>query len=188
MDYGYDYGYTTTSVNTGLLAGVGAVMIIFYLAIIAFSIVVMWKIFKKAGKEGWIALIPFYNLYTLFEITWGNGWLFLLTFLSIIPFIGSIAVLVIAILTNIKLAKAFGKSGGFAVGLIFLSLIFMAILAFDNSEYVGVEGKTASAPNTVPNIEPQQVAPTTPVEPVAPAEPVAPTETVEEQPNDLSNQ
>ena len=37
-----------------------------------------------------------------------------------------------------ELAKAFGKSGGFAVGLIFLSVIFYCILAFDKSEYLGV--------------------------------------------------
>ena len=49
-----------------------------------------------------------------------------------------IANFVIAIITMVKLAKAFGKSGGFAVGLIFLSVIFYCILAFDQSEYAGV--------------------------------------------------
>jgi hypothetical protein len=37
----------------------------------------------------------------------------------------------------IALAQVFGKSGGFAVGLIFLSLIFMAILAFGDAKYLG---------------------------------------------------
>ena len=37
----------------------------------------------------------------------------------------------------IKLAKAFGKSSGFAAGLIFLNVIFMGILAFDDSVYSG---------------------------------------------------
>ena len=37
-----------------------------------------------------------------------------------------------------NLAKAFGKSGGFAVGLVFLSVIFYCILAFDQSQYMGV--------------------------------------------------
>ena len=40
-----------------------------------------------------------------------------------------------------KLAKAFGKSGGFAVGLIFLPYVFYPILAFDGSVYQGVPGK-----------------------------------------------
>ena len=40
---------------------------------------------------------------------------------------------------NLKIAKAFGKGTGFAVGLILLPFIFQLILAFDKSEYVGVE-------------------------------------------------
>ena len=43
-----------------------------------------------------------------------------------------------AIITMVKLAKAFGKSGGFAVGLIFLSIIFYCILAFGDAQYIGV--------------------------------------------------
>lgn len=169
----------TTGAAAGVVAGLLVVYVIFILAMAIFGIVVMWKIFQKAGKEGWIALIPFYNLYTLFEITWGNGWLFLLIFLSIIPVIGGIAVLVIIILTNIKLANAFGKSGGFAVGLIFLGIIFMAILAFDKSEYIGVDGKTTSAPNTASNNDYVSPQPTTPVEP---------TTSIEQQSNDTNNE
>ena len=101
------------------------------LAIIVLGIVAMWKVFEKAGEPGWAAIIPFYNLYVLFKITWGNGWKFLLLLIPIANF-------VIAIITMVKLAKAFGKSGGFAVGLIFLSVIFYCILAFDQSEYAGV--------------------------------------------------
>ena len=49
-----------------------------------------------------------------------------------------VANIVIYIITMVKLAKAFNRSGGFAVGLIFLSVIFYCILAFDTSTYVGV--------------------------------------------------
>jgi hypothetical protein len=38
---------------------------------------------------------------------------------------------------DIKLAKAFGKGAGFMVGLILLPVIFMPILAFDSSSYLG---------------------------------------------------
>ena len=37
----------------------------------------------------------------------------------------------------VMLAKVFGKGAGFTVGLIFLPLIFLGILAFDSSEYEG---------------------------------------------------
>lgn len=98
------------------------------------GIVAMWKIFVKAGEPGWAAIIPFYSTYVLFKITWGNGWKFLLL---LIPF----ANIVFIIITMVKLAKAFGKGGGFAVGLIFLSVIFYCILAFGDARYVGVPQK-----------------------------------------------
>lgn len=42
------------------------------------GIVACWLLFKKAGKPGWASIVPFYNVYTLFEITWGSGWRFLM--------------------------------------------------------------------------------------------------------------
>ena len=90
--------------------------------------------FKKAGKEGWAALIPIYNLVVLFQIS-GIDPKKLLWFL--LPFIGQIIVFVYLIMAYINLAKAFGKSSGFAAGLIFLNVVFMGILAFDDSVYSG---------------------------------------------------
>lgn len=106
-------------------------MTIVYLAVAVLGVIAMWKIFEKAGEPGWAAIIPFYNLYVLFKITWGNGWKFLFLLIPIANF-------VFLIITMVKLAKAFGKSGGFAVGLIFLSIIFYCILAFGDAQYVGV--------------------------------------------------
>lgn len=122
-NWNYEYGYQMGPFGTLLT-----------LAIAVLGIVAMWKIFTKAGEPGWAAIIPFYNLYVLFKITWGSGWKFLLL---LIP----IANIVIAIITMVKLAKAFGKGGGFAVGLIFLSIIFYCILAFGDSGYLGVPEK-----------------------------------------------
>lgn len=117
------------------LAGFMAVYSVVALAIAAVTIVAMWKLFVKAGEEGWAALVPFYNLYVLYKITWGNGLFFLLL---LIPF----ANIVIQIITMVKLAKAFGKGGGWACGLIFLNTIFMCIMAFSQDiQYVGVPGQ-----------------------------------------------
>ena len=92
----------------------------------------MWKIFTKAGKPGWAAIVPFYNIYTEFEIAGMNGWMFLLL---LIPFVNFI----VMIMLYLKLAKAFGKGTGFGIGLIFLNFIFTLILAFGSAEYVGEE-------------------------------------------------
>lgn len=125
----YDsYAYDTAAL--GALGAFVTVIQIISLVVSIFSIVCMWKIFVKAGKPGWGAIIPFYNTYLLFDIAWGNGWLFLLCLVPVVNF-------VVLIILLVKLAQAFGKGIGFAVGLFFLTIIFLAILAFDSSTYQG---------------------------------------------------
>jgi len=111
------------------------ILIIFVIAMVPGLVVIisLWKIFKKAGKRGWESIVPFYDSYTMYDITWGNGWYFLLEF---VPGMGWI----IWILTCLKLAKSFGKDTGFGVGLIFLYVIFLPILAFGDAKYIGPEG------------------------------------------------
>ena len=104
------------------------------------GIVACWLLFKKAGKPGWASIVPFYNVYTVFEITWGNGWRFLMLLIPIYN-------IVLGIQTCIKLAKAFGKSGGFAAGLVFLPYIFIPLLAFGKETYQGVPVKAAPYQN-----------------------------------------
>ncbi len=101
-----------------------------YIAVILFVLYSLWRIFTKAGKPGWAAIIPFYNIWTELEIV-GRPWYWLL--LMFIPIVN----IVIAILVSLRLAKVFGKGGGFAVGLILLPIIFIPILAFDSSTYLG---------------------------------------------------
>ena len=150
MEYSFNYG-DVTQMSQGVMLISAAISI--------FTIVVLWKIFQKAGKEGWRAIIPLYNTYTLCEITWGNGWYMFAVLLLMIPIIGWIAFFVFAILTMNKLAKAFGKSSGFTVGLIFLNMIFMAILAFDSSTYLGTGKSTASQTPTNLNNMPDPTQP-----------------------------
>lgn len=107
-----------------------AVMGIIALVIFILQIVAKWKIFTKADEHGWAALIPFYNTYVLYKITWENGLFFLLSYIPCLN-------VIVTIMTNMKLAAVFGKGDGFAIGLSFLSVIFYPILGFDSSEYDG---------------------------------------------------
>ena len=129
MEYSY---YYTTEISPAFGAGC---LLVSVLAIIAW-----WKLFQKAGGPGWASIVPFYNLYEIFKITWGNGVFFLLLLIPIANF-------VILIITWVKLAKAFGKGGGFACGLIFLNFIFLLILAFSDAQYVGPDGQGSYNPN-----------------------------------------
>ncbi len=99
------------------------------------TIIANWIIFNKAGEKGWKSIIPIYNVITLFKVAGISPW-WVLGYLAVfIPYIGSLVCLGITIYLYISLAKAFGKSTEFTVGLILLNTIFMMILAFGNSEY-----------------------------------------------------
>lgn len=100
------------------------------LALIVFLIAVMWKVFTKAGKPGWAAIIPFYNTYVLIKIAGRPGWWLVLFFIPI-------AQIVVSVIVMIEIAKSFGKSGGFGVLLFFLPFIGFPILAFGAATYLG---------------------------------------------------
>lgn len=117
-----DYDYVATA---GMIFGY-----FFYMAFIVFYLACMWKIFTKAGKPGWAAIIPIYNTLVQLEILGRPWWWLLLMFIPVVNF-------VISIIIIFDLAKVFGKSTGFGFGLLFLSFIFIPILAFSDAKYVG---------------------------------------------------
>ena len=104
-------------------------LIILSLALIMSIILAGWRIFVKAGRPGWKALIPFYGKWVFFEILGYNPWLSLTL---LIPGIN----LIWAILTAFRLAKVFGKSKAFAFfGLFIFIPIGYLILAFSKAKY-----------------------------------------------------
>lgn len=115
-----------------------------YFVVVALMIYSMWKIFAKAGKPGWAAIIPIYNLIVLLEIVGKPLWWIIL---FLIPFVN----FVIAIIVYIELAKAFGKGAGFGIGLVFLPFIFFPILGLGEAKYVKASSATPpSMPPTPP--------------------------------------
>jgi hypothetical protein len=105
-----------------------AIVGIFYLAFVVLVIAGFWKVFTKAGHPGWASLVPIYNAYVLLKIAGKPGWWLVLFLIPIVNF-------VIAIIVSIEVAKAFGKGGGFGVGLAFLGCIFYPILGFGDAKY-----------------------------------------------------
>ena len=105
-------------------------LMFFYLAFLVVYAIGAWKMYEKAGHPGWAALIPIYNFYVLLKIVGRPGWWLIL---MLVPFVN----FVIWIIVALDLAKSFGKGTGFALGLIFLSVIFILILGFGDARYVG---------------------------------------------------
>ena len=102
------------------------------LVVTVLAIVELWMVFVKAGKKGWAAIIPFYNLYILCKVAGRPGWWLVLYF---IPFVFFIPLIIIPI----DLAKRFGTGTLFGVLMIFFNLIFLGILAFGSATYQEIE-------------------------------------------------
>ncbi len=128
--------------NNAAAAGMAVISIVMglvYLIVLVVIIASMWKIYTKAGKPGWAAIVPIYNIIVLLEIIGKPTWWFVL---MLIPFVNFI----VAILVYVELAKVFGKSTGFAIGLLLLGPIFLPMLAFGSAQYRGVAGPGAPMP------------------------------------------
>ncbi len=118
------------------------------------QIVAYWSIFKKAGEPGWKSMIPIYCTYVQYKLTWKTS-MFWISFLAaiianVLMQLGgdSLALLAVGVVLEIaaaaigfvalyKLSRSFGHGVGFAIGLIFLYPIFILILGFGSSQYIG---------------------------------------------------
>lgn len=148
---------TVGMISGGIMGiGIGAIVcigLIWY----AFLVVAGWKIFGKFGEPGWKAIIPIYNEYIRYKATWNVKmfWIDLvLTVLLvaevnvesdtavgmayiILCWIALIGLIILKIIKDFNLSRAFGHGTGFAAGLFFLSPIFRLVLGFGGSEYTG---------------------------------------------------
>ena len=115
----------TTNWAAGLFGGV---MWILYVVWIVLVIIGYWRTFVKAGKPGWGAIIPFYNLYLYIMVGGRPGWWLILYF---IPFVNIIMDLIV----SIDVSRNFGHGTGYGIGLWLLKPIFMLILGFGSDQY-----------------------------------------------------
>ena len=131
----------------------------------------LYKTFEKMDEPGWKGLVPFYNTYIMFKKVWDlhhfylflltlagivlaeflavagmvmadNGSYFLLIFSMMLLFVCLVAVMVINVMLDVRLAKAFNKNGWFAFGLIIMPAVFYLILGFDDEKFLYRERKS----------------------------------------------
>ena len=108
------------------LFGIG--FFLFNIALIITLIGGIWRTFEKAGQPGWGALIPIYNLILLLRVGGKPDWWVLL---MLIPLVN----LFPAIVLPFAVAKNFGKSETFGVGLLLLPFVFYPILGLSDAKY-----------------------------------------------------
>lgn len=124
------------------------IILIIALATIIVEIIGTYKVYKKAGKSGWEAIVPVYNKWVLCEIAGVEKWFFILmvatSIVSVleIRYLEDIAPLIsvgASFFCNYNIAKKFGKDGyGYALGLTLLPFIFFPILGFGSSKFEDV--------------------------------------------------
>ena len=135
-----------------------------YLIQLAFFIIYLvsyWMLFKKANVPEWKSIIPFYNVYKMYDIVRETKYFWLsigLTFVHAIfsyliqnVFTTGILMIIFTVIRLIvlffscmveyffcrNLARSYGKGDGFTFGLFFLYPIFILILGLGSSRFVG---------------------------------------------------
>ena len=109
-------------------AGVGMFFVFFCcfsIIVIAINVFLFYiplsKIFVKAGQPGWHAYIPLLNGCVIAHIVGRDWWWGLVPILQLLPFF--------------ELAKAFGKSDGYGIGIVLLSPVFIPMLGYGDARY-----------------------------------------------------
>ena len=138
------YGLSSTTGLFGALAGMMAFIWIIVMVIGILQIVAMWKIFVKAGKPGWVSIIPIYNIIVMCEIAEKEWWYILL---MCIPLVNIYAMFVI----YNEIAKKFGKGVGFTIGMILLPFVFFMILGFGKDSVYNDTSLETETSNIVSN-------------------------------------
>ncbi len=136
-----------TEVLGGLLAasiGVVLVVLLVVIAWLVFYVIGLWKLFVKAGRPGWAAIVPYYNNYVLIEMVGLKiYWFFIYLGISLLGFFvdGALAILLniasIVVSVNIyyNLSKKLGKDTGWIVLMVFFGGIVLPISGYNKDVF-----------------------------------------------------
>ena len=104
--------------------------LLLWLAVTVPGAILGWVwVFHKAGRPRWAALVPGYNVYVLVV---GVARLSLLWFLLLLT---PVVQIIAAILVNMEVARRFGRSEAFGLGLTLLGFVFYPVLGFGEAKY-----------------------------------------------------
>jgi hypothetical protein len=142
--YETTYPTTTTAASGGIIAAFFGIYMLVVLAVALLVIIGLWKTFSKAGKPGWAAIIPIYNIIVMLEIAERPIWWILL---YLVPFVNLVVYIIIAL----DIAKRFGKSTAFGIIALWLfAPIGFLMLGFGKATYKGGSAPTTPAEPTPP--------------------------------------
>mgnify|MGYP003575329543 CR=1 FL=1 len=107
--------------------------LLYLVPVLALYFTGLWKLFEKAGRKGWEALVPFYNVYIMIKLTGRPSWWLILFFIPVINVIAAIALM-------LDFAKSFAKFGFWEhAGTIIIPFVMFPLWGFDkNTRYLGL--------------------------------------------------
>lgn len=121
------YGVSVSYVWMVLAGSLSGILLDIVVLFIVITIEAHWKIYRKAGREGWAALVPIYSTIVMLDIVGKPAIWFLLL---CIPFIN----IIFGIWMVNLLAKRFGKDEGYTVGLLLLPFVFYPMLGLSEEQ------------------------------------------------------
>lgn len=154
MDY-HTYTFTdphpaVDGATSAIIAGL-AILFMGFIFLLSYVICafLLARIFKKAGVPQWAAWVPIYNVWKMLELGGQQGFwsIFLL-----IPFANLVATIFMCI-ASYHIGKKLGKEDWFVLLAIFLPVVWLIWLAFDDSEWPAPKSahkKPKSRKNPVP--------------------------------------
>lgn len=133
----------------GLGVGILLFALLIILAVYVVNAIGLYKIFKKVGhSKPWAGFVPYFNDWTLVEVSGCHWWYFLIiignsiialftgeevsSMLSLISGLLSLVSIYVIFCVNYNVAKKFNQGVGFAVGMTLVPIVFYLILGFSD--------------------------------------------------------
>lgn len=152
MDYTNDavYYQNSSSADPAVTAAIVAVFFTFLLFILiasyAVSAFLLGRLFKKADVSQWIAWVPVYNTWKLLELGGQQGFW---AILALIPFVSFVS-LIFTYIAMFNIGKKLGKDDWFVLLAIFVPIVWLIWLGFDDSKWPTKKKLSSKAPVKAP--------------------------------------
>ncbi len=121
-----DYTSMATIIESNSSTGSSIFSLIMWAALLLAN----WFLFEKAGEPGWYSVIPFFSIYKMFEIVYGNGWKSLLLLVPLLNIVVGVAFI-------FRYVQVYGQNIIWGFIMLFLPNVATLYLAFGPAKYTG---------------------------------------------------
>lgn len=121
-----EYGTSSSDAAMAFIAIFALLVWVFSIIIGLVVLISTWKLYEKADKPGWAAIIPIYNVIVMLEIIRRPIWWLIMFF---VPFVN----IVFSVMMTVDFVKAYGKDTTYGVLSILFPFVTFPMLAFSKN-------------------------------------------------------